>query len=155
MWLHNVKRHDFEHWVISNKNLKPQDSFGEFNNKNSWSSENVGNHQKTPSDLPAIVLNDILQCNYYCPVANYHHVHNLWQSVRGDSEHFTFWLFPENGSILERIVNRALTVHTTLYNFALTKKMWIFIFAMYQNSPLALTLSGAFTFFFWDFFHHL
>ena len=40
--------------------LKPQDSFGEFNNFFSWSSESVGNHQKTPSDLPAIVLNDIL-----------------------------------------------------------------------------------------------
>ena len=44
--------------------LKPQDSFGEFNNLIfSWSSECAGNHQKTPSDLPAIVLNDILWCN--------------------------------------------------------------------------------------------
>ena len=27
---------------------------------------------------------------------------------------FMFWLFLENGSILERTVNRALMVHTTL-----------------------------------------
>ena len=40
--------------------LKPQDSFGEFDNFVYWSSESAGNHQKTPSDLPAIVLNDIL-----------------------------------------------------------------------------------------------
>ena len=50
----------------------------------------------------------------YCPMANYHYVHNLWQSDRGDSEHFMFCLFPENGSILEQTVNRALIVHTTL-----------------------------------------
>ena len=47
--------------VYENKyTLKPQDSSGESNNKKSWSSESAGNHQKTPSDLPAIVLNDIL-----------------------------------------------------------------------------------------------
>ena len=41
--------------------LKPQDSFGEFVLVSfSWSSESAGNHQKTPSDLPAIVLNDIV-----------------------------------------------------------------------------------------------
>ena len=27
---------------------------------------------------------------------------------------FMFWLFPENGSISKRTVNRALIVHTTL-----------------------------------------
>ena len=26
----------------------------------------------------------------YCPMANYHYVHNLWQSVRGDSEHLQY-----------------------------------------------------------------
>ena len=41
---------------------------------------------------------------------------------------FMFWLFPENGTISEWTVNRALIVHTT----------WIFIFALYQNCPLAL-----------------
>ena len=40
--------------------LKPQDSFGEVDQKNSWSSESAETHQKTPSDLPAIVRNDIL-----------------------------------------------------------------------------------------------
>ena len=40
-------------------NLKPEDSFGEFNNFFFKSSESVGNHQKTPSDLPTIVWNDI------------------------------------------------------------------------------------------------
>ena len=34
--------------------LKAQDSFDEFNN--SFSLESAGNHQKTPSDLPAIVF---------------------------------------------------------------------------------------------------
>ena len=52
-----------------------------------------------------------------------------------------FWLFPENGSISERSVNRALIVHE--YNpikFCINKKkILIFIFAMYQNYPLALT----------------
>ena len=47
-----------------------------------------------------------------CPKANCHYVHNLWQSLRRDSEHFRFWLFPEYGSISERTVNRASIVHT-------------------------------------------
>ena len=50
----------------------------------------------------------------YRPVANYHYVHNVWQSVWGDSKHFYVWLFPENGNISEQTVNRALIVHTTL-----------------------------------------
>ena len=44
------------------KRLKPQDSFGEFNNKKFLifrKTESAGNHKKTPSDLPAIVWNDI------------------------------------------------------------------------------------------------
>ena len=53
---------------------------------------------------------------------------------------FMFWLFPENGSISERTVNRALIVHE--YNpikFCINKKkIFIFIFAKYQNYPLAL-----------------
>ena len=39
--------------------FQPQDSFGEFGNC-SRSSESARNHQKTPPDHPAIVLNDIL-----------------------------------------------------------------------------------------------
>ena len=35
----------------------------------------AGNHQKTQSDLPAIVWNDIVMQN--CPImANYHYVHD-------------------------------------------------------------------------------
>ena len=86
--------------------LKPQDSFGEFSKKNSWSAESAGNHQKTPSDLPAIVLKDIIVMQY-CPVANYHYVHNLWAMAKclgGTPKIFMFWLFPENGSISERTV---------------------------------------------------
>ena len=43
-------------------------------------------------------------------------VHNLWQSLvfRGTPNNLMFWLFPENGSISERTVNRALIVYTTL-----------------------------------------
>ena len=53
---------------------------------------------------------------------------------------YMFWLFPENGSISEWTVNKALIVHTTLQNSALTKKknIYIYIFAKYQNYPLAL-----------------
>ena len=47
----------------------------------------------------------------YCPVmqvANYHYVHNLWQRVFGGTPNICmFWLFPENGIISERSVNRA------------------------------------------------
>ena len=48
-------------------------------------------------------------------------------------------IFPENASILERIVNRALIVYTNLFKFCINKKILIFIFAMYQNYPMALT----------------
>ena len=53
---------------------------------------------------------------------------------------FMFWLFPENASISERIVNRALTVHTIIFKFYIKKKKKKKknIFAMYRNYPLAL-----------------
>ena len=52
-----------------------------------------------------------------------------------------FGYSPENGSISERTVNRALKFHTTAIKFCINKKKYvIFIFAMYQNYPmLALT----------------
>ena len=71
-----------------------------------------------PLDLCATVLNDITVMQY-CPVENYNCVHNLWQSVQGGGggggtpNIFMFWLFPENGSISEHIIDRALIVHTT------------------------------------------
>ena len=51
-------------------------------------------------------------------MANYHYVHNLWQSVRGDSEHF----------------------YVLVISLFIKKNKIIFIFAMYmyQNFPLAL-----------------
>ena len=46
----------------------------------------------------------------YCPVANYHCVHIITYGkvFRGTPNIFMFWLFSENGSISERIVNRTL-----------------------------------------------
>ena len=51
----------------------------------------------------------------YCPMANYHYVHNLWQSVQGDSEHFfvvgyflkmeAFWSELLTGHALKKIYN--------------------------------------------------
>ena len=70
----------------------------------SWSSESAGNHQKTPSDLPAIVLNDIY-CNailpYRCQI-----MYITYGKVFGGTPNILmFWIFPENGSISERTVN--------------------------------------------------
>ena len=49
----------------------------------------------------------------------------------GTPKIFMFWLFPENGSISEWTVNRAL-------RFCINKdKYYIFIFAMYQNYPIS------------------
>ena len=66
--------------------LKPQDSFGEFNNSFSLSSESAGNHQKHHQTFQQLFGMMIVM--QYCPVAKYHYVHNLWQSVRGDTENF-------------------------------------------------------------------
>ena len=96
------------------KHLKPQDSFGEFDNFFlDRSSESAGNHQKTPSDLLAIVWNDILSCS----IAQWQIIimYITYGKVFGGTPNiFMFWFFPENGSISERTVNRALIVHTTL-----------------------------------------
>ena len=68
--------------------LKPQDSFGEFEGKKILifrkcrkSSENT----IRPS-CNCFECHTVMQ---YCPMANYHyiHVHNPWQSVWGDSKH--------------------------------------------------------------------
>ena len=83
---------------------KPQDSFGEFKKYFSWSSESAGNHQKTPSDLPANVLNDIL---YKCNVAQWQiiimYITYMYGKVfGGDSEHFyvlvIFWKWKHFGA---------------------------------------------------------
>ena len=72
-------------------NLKPQDSFGEFDN--SWSSESAGNHQKTPSDLPAIVLNDF--CNAILPSGKLSLCITYGKVFGGTPNMFMFWLFSE------------------------------------------------------------
>ena len=97
--------------------LKPQDSFGECDNFFCL------DLQLTHLKVQEIIKNTIrpfYNCfewhivMQYCPVANYHHVHNLWQSVRGDSKHIYVLVISWNGSISELTVNRALIVHTTL-----------------------------------------
>ena len=91
--------------------LKPRDSFGEFDNIFSWSSESAGNHQKSPSDLPAIVWNNY--CNAILPNGKLSLC--IYGKVFGGTPNiFMFWLYPENWTISERTVNRALIVHTTL-----------------------------------------
>ena len=70
-------------------------------------------------------------CNYcfewhivmqYCPVANYHYAHNLWQSVRGDSIKKKFvCLFSENGSISEQIINGAFNSSYNSIKFCINK----------------------------------
>ena len=42
-------------------------------------------------------------------MANYHYVHNIWQSVRGDSEHFDVLHFLK----MEAFLSKLLIVHTT------------------------------------------
>ena len=71
----------------SKKLLKPKDSFGEFQffffliiRKFRKLSENTTRHS-----CNCVEWHIVLQ---YCTVANYHYVHNLWQSIRGDSKHF-------------------------------------------------------------------
>ena len=46
---------------------------------------------------------------------------------------FMFWLFPENGSISERTVNRALISYNPIKFCINNKKILILILAMYQN----------------------
>ena len=59
--------------------LKPQDSFGEFR-KCRKSSENTSR-----SSCNCFELHTVMQ---YCPVANYHYVHNLWQECSGGPQTF-------------------------------------------------------------------
>ena len=91
--------------------FKPQDSFGEFN-KLFLDLQKVQEIIKKTTIRPSCNRLEwhIVFVMQYCPMANYHYVHNLWQRVRGDSKHFYVFglIFPGNGSISERTVNRAL-----------------------------------------------
>ena len=52
---------------------------------------------------------------------------------------FMFWLFPENGRISERTANRGINSSYNPIKFWINKEnIKFFIFAMYQNYPLAL-----------------
>ena len=66
----------------------------------------------------------------YCTVANYHYVYityGIFVWAFGETPiMLMFWLFPENGSISKRTVNRALIVHTTLSNSAFKKYIYSF-----------------------------
>ena len=76
----------------------------------------------------------------YCPVANYHYVHVTCGKVFGGTLNICFWLFPKNGSISERTLNRALNSSYNCIQFCIKKKKKKkkIIFAMCQNYPLAL-----------------
>ena len=112
--------------------LKPQGSFGEFYKKflDLQKVQEIIRKHHRPS-CNCFEWHFVMQ---YCPVANYHYVHNLWQSVRGDSEHFYVfvisWKWKHFGANCYQGINSS-------YNsikFCINKKyILIFIFAMYQN----------------------
>ena len=86
--------------------LKPQDSFGEVK-KFSVDLQKVQEIiRKHRSDLPAIVLNDY--CNAILPSGKLSLCTFYGKVFGGTPNIFMFWLFSENESISERIVNRAL-----------------------------------------------
>ena len=66
--------------------LKPQDSFGEFERRKKILQRVLEIIRKHHQTFLQLFLMTYLM--HYCPMANYHYVHNLWQSVRGDSKHF-------------------------------------------------------------------
>ena len=58
----------------------------------------------------------------YCPMANYHYLYG--KVFGGTPNSFMFWLFPENGSISEQTVNRALIVQQT-YNILHQQNIYV------------------------------
>ena len=80
---HNII-HSWEN--ISIHVLKPQDSFGEFEEKKFLIFRNCRKSSEN-TIRPSCNCLDWHILMQYCPMANYHYVHNLWQSVRGDSKH--------------------------------------------------------------------
>ena len=68
---------------------KPQDSFGEFDKFFQKSSESAGNHQKNTIRPSCNCFEWHIYCNAILPNGKLSLcTYNLWQSVRGDSEHF-------------------------------------------------------------------
>ena len=105
-----------------NISLKPQDSFGKFDTfflifrKCRKSSENT-----IRPTCNCLELHIVMQ---FCPIANYHYVHNLWQSVRGNSEHFYVLVISWKWKHFGANWNRALIAHTNLWNSALSNNFF-------------------------------
>ena len=131
------------------RNLKPQDSFGEFNNFFlclQKVQKIIRKHHQTFLQLfwmtccPTMLPN--CPTMQYCPMANYHYVHNLWQSVRGDSEHFYVWVINSSYNPIKFCTNKKfINFHfrhvPKLYALALSaisvhhSELCIFIFSWY------------------------
>ena len=109
------------HYTI--QTLKPQDSFDEFNNfflDLRKVQEIIRKHHQT-----FLQLFGMTYCNAILPNGKFIIMYITYAKVFGGTPNiFMFWLFPENGSISERTVNRALKVHTTLSNSALAKNIY-------------------------------
>ena len=60
-------------------------------------------------------------CNVYL-ITKYPYVYYQWQSVRGTPNILIFGIFIDNLSTSEQIIDRALTIHTELYNYDSMKK---------------------------------
>ena len=69
--------------------LKPQDSFGEFDNLFSWSSESTGNHIKHHQTfLQLFLMTHIVICNVAQVLANYHYVQKTYGKLFGGTPIF-------------------------------------------------------------------
>ena len=81
-------------------------------------------------------------CNVIIPITKYPYVYYLWQSVRGDSEHFDIfvisWQFEHFwANNWQGIINNS---HKTIKLWFNEEKLFHLIFTTYQNYPLALRL---------------
>ena len=73
-------------------------------------------------------------------MANYHYVHNLWQSVRGHSKHFDAFDISWKWKHFWANCLQGINSSYNSIKFCISQKnILIFIFAMYQHYPLALS----------------
>ena len=120
-WNHSIwlakgsisQRVAINHTIDVNCSLKPQDSVGDFDNKKFLifrkcmkSSENT--------IRPSCNCFEIHIVMQYCPRQIIIMYITYGKVFGGTPNILMFWIFPENRSISERTVNRALIVHTTL-----------------------------------------
>ena len=88
-------------------------------------------------------------CNAILPSGKLSNIHNLCQNVRGDSEHFYVWVIFWKWEALGANCLQGINSSYNSIEFCINKKkILIFIFAMYQNYPLALKETD-------DFYHHV